>query len=184
MRKASKTLLLIGGILGIFLFVGFLAAAIAFGVVAGLLNAIIYHGASLNPDIINVLNDLLKYFNVANYQALYPVMINYAIYCAVAFVFGIASVVLCFVTKAKERPNLVLLIFTMIVSFGACNPVAIAGGVVGVVNYAVVDSKEEAKEEANNQKEVLPEPEEAKKEEAPKEETKEEVPVEEEKPKE
>lgn len=144
MKKTSKTLFLVGAILGIFLAIVWLVMAIVYSVAAGAVEAIIQNPmADIPQEVRDLINSLMKSLGVTTLKELAGILGAYAVILWLVFVSSIAAVVLSFVCKAKEKPHLALLIVATAFSLFGGLILSVAGGIVGIVNWAVVDRKEQ-----------------------------------------
>lgn len=144
MKKTSKTLFLVGAILGIFLAIVWLIVAIVYSVAAGAVEALIQNPlADIPQEVRDFINQLMKSLHVTTLKELAAILAAYAVVFWIMFVCSIAGVVLSFVCKAKEKPALALLIVATAFSLFGGLILSVAGGIVGIVNWAVVDRKEQ-----------------------------------------
>ena len=140
MKKASKILFLIGGILAILAIVTYLLFAIGTFVCGGLAVAIA-EGANPGQEIVDAFNKACAEAHVT-LKELAAAFMTMGIVFAVLFVFSIASTVLSFIDKAKDNPGLGLLIPSTAIHLCAGNLVSLVGGVLGIVYWATKGRKE------------------------------------------
>ena len=156
MRKASKILCLVGGILGLVLALVWLILCIVFFVSGGLMTAWIAGG-----DIGQAARDWLQ--ELARSTGYYYSMEAFEGYCyaqgatyLVMFLFSIPSAVVSFILSKKEKTGLPLPIVCVVLSW-AGNIAAFAGGALAIVNWAIVERKEGEQKPAEEKKEEQPE---------------------------
>ena len=142
MRKASKILCLVGGILGILLAIMWLTLSIVFFVTGGFAAA--YAAGEEIPQAIkdwlyNYMDSQGTYYTMA---ALSGVLIGLGVEFLVFFIFCIPSAVLSFILRKKERTGLPLPIVLAVVSAPCINIAGFVGGVLAIVNWAVFERKE------------------------------------------
>ena len=146
MKKASKILFLISGILTIIAAVVFLVLAIVYlvygGIVAGIVNGTI-NPLDLPQPVIEAISDLAKSLGVSG-EALANQLISTGVYFLITFFVAIAAVVLSFICKAKDYRPLPLLIVATVLCGAAWSICGIVGGILGIVNWAVFERKEVA----------------------------------------
>lgn len=144
MRKVSKILFLVGGILAAFTMLVLLGLAVAFlyfGVIATL---VAKDPSGIDQSLINGLDYFAKY--IARTKGAYEILagdfIGKGIGFTVSFLFSIPAVILSFTCRSREKPSLGLLIVTTIIcALGSCF-VSVAGGVTGIINWALNDRNE------------------------------------------
>ena len=135
MKKASKILFLVGGILTIFAAIGFvILAGFSFYAVA----------VAEEPDapqwVIKLVNDLIAEGSTKE-QALAAITLVGAVFI-VQFILSIPCAVLAFVTSGKDKRGLGLLIVSTVFATLAWSPVCLVGGVLGIVSWSTVERKE------------------------------------------
>ena len=142
MRKASKILCLVGGILGLVLAVLWLGLSIFYFVTGGLMTAWI-NGADL-PQATK--EWLANFASSCGYYYAGPSA--FEAYCysqgatfLVMFLFSIPSAIISFILSKKEKTGLPLPIVCVVLSW-AGNLAAFAGGALAIVNWAIVERKE------------------------------------------
>ena len=144
MRKASKICCLIGGILGIVLalvWLGVSIGAFVYGGTFAALDAGSIKWADLPADVRKALSDLLDQYGFYSFEAAATYFIGRGVLYLIMFLFSIPSSVLSFIVYKKEKTGLPLPIVLVVVSWAANIP-AVAGGVLAIVNWAVVERKE------------------------------------------
>lgn len=136
MKKASKILFLIGGILGIIAAVAY----IAIGAVA-LYAAYVAKDPAAPEWVIKMINDIMAESKVTLDEAIKSVYVVGVLFI-VEFVLAIPCSVLAFICKGKENRPLPLLIVATVFAGAAWNPLCLVGGVLGIVSWATVERKE------------------------------------------
>lgn len=136
MKKASKILFLIGGILTILEAIAFIAiAAVSFYVVA----------VAQDPDVpqwvAKLINQIMADSHVTAEQAIASVA-AVGILFIVQFALCIPCIVLSFISASKEKRGLGLLIVSTVFAGAAWSPLSLVGGVLGIVSWATVERKE------------------------------------------
>ena len=144
MRKASKILCLIGGILGIILAIAWLVVAIVYFVNGAVAAAIASGetGGEIPQAIRDFLTDFIKKHPGMTWKEIATSLLGTAIYFVITFVFAIPCVVISFILSKKEKTGLPLPIVLAVLACAALNPVSFVGGVLAIVNWAVVERKE------------------------------------------
>ena len=147
MRKISKILCLVGGFLGIALAIMWLAFAIFFSVYGGFAAAYAA-GGSVPSDALKWLSDWWyeHYSTPIDWAALSAALFGFAVLYFVMMFFSIASSVLSFILRGKDKTGLPLPIVLAVVSWSA-NIAALGGAVLAIVNWAIVERKEGNSEE-------------------------------------
>ena len=145
MKKASKILFLIGGILAIFAVLIYLIFGIGSLVCYGLGTQIL-NGVNPGEEIVKAFNDLCAQLQVTMEQVV-PTFLTMGIVFMILFVLNIASVVISFVCKAKEKSGLGLLIPSAAINLCASNLVSLVGAVLGIVYWATKGRKADLEEE-------------------------------------
>ena len=140
MKKASKILFLVGGVLAILSIIAYLLFAIATFVCGGVVIAL-SEGGTVDPKIADIFNKLAADTGLALAE-IGAIYITMGVVFAVLFVFSIASTVLSFIDRAKENPGLGLLIPSTAIHLFAGNLVSLVGGVLGIVYWATKGKKE------------------------------------------
>ena len=157
MRKASKILCLVGGILGLVLALVWLILCIVFFVSGGLMTAWLAGG-----DLPQATQEwLVDFARACGYY--YAGAEAFEAYCysqgatyLVMFLFSIPSAVVSFILSKKEKTGLPLPIVCVVLSW-AGNLAAFAGGALAIVNWAIVERKEGEQKPAEEKKEEQPE---------------------------
>ena len=136
MRKASKILFLIGGILTIL-------AAIAFVAIGGvsLTAGALAKSAGCPEWVIKMINEIMADSKCTFEQAV-DSLLTVGVLFVVEFVLCIPCAVLAFICNGKDRRPLPLLIVATAFAVLAWSPLCLAGGVLGIVNWATVERKE------------------------------------------
>ena len=147
MRKISKILCLVGGFLGIALAVLWLALGILFAVYGGF-SAAVAAGQSVPSNVLNWLSDWWyeHYSTPIDWEALAGALFGMAALYFIMMLFSIASSVLSFILRGKDKTGLPLPIVLAVVSWSA-NLAALGGAVLAIVNWAIVERKEGNSEE-------------------------------------
>ena len=144
MRKASKICCLIGGILGIVLAVLWVVLSIvyfAYGGVAAALDAGSVKWSDLPETVRSFLNGYADARGIYTYAGLATDLIGQGVLYLFMFLFSVASAVVSFIVWKKEKTGLPLPIVLVVLSWAA-NIASFAGGVLAIVNWAVVERKE------------------------------------------
>ena len=153
MRKASKILFLIGGILAILASVAFLVVAIVEFVQGGVILAYVeaYKDGKVTKEMAEALDELLKAMGYEHglldigslnaLEALGEQRIASAVYFLICSIVAIPAAVLAFICKGKEKPSLPLLIVATVLNGFVWNVVAVVGGILGIVDWAVNHNK-------------------------------------------
>lgn len=136
MKKASKILFLIGGILMIIAAIAYLAIGIV-GLAAGALATTSDVPEWVQKMIIDIMADSHCTKEVA-VQSILTVGVLFV----VEFVLAIPCAVLAFISSSKDRRPLPLLIVATAFGVLAWNPLCMVGGVLGIVSWATVERKE------------------------------------------
>ena len=136
MKKASKILFLIGGILMIVAAIAYLAIGIV-GLVAGVLAS--------SPDtpewVSKMIAEIIADSHCTKEVAIKSLLIVGALF-TVEFVLAIPCAVLAFICSGRDYRPLPLLIVATAFSVLAWNPLCMVGGVLGIVNWATVERRE------------------------------------------
>ena len=136
MKKASKILFLIGGILMIVAAIAYLAIGIV-GLVAGVLAS--------SPDIpdwvAKMINDIMADSH-CTFEVAVKSILTVGILFSVEFILAIPCAVLAFICSGRDRRPLPLLIVATAFSVLAWNPLCMVGGVLGIVSWSTVERKE------------------------------------------
>lgn len=135
MKKASKILFLIGGILTIL-------AAIAFVVLAGVGFYAVAVAEEPNAPkwVVDLVNELISKGSTKE-EALGSIVLLSAVFI-VQFILSIPCAVLAFVSSGKEKRGLGLLIVATVFATVAWSPVCLVAGVLGIVSWSTVERKE------------------------------------------
>lgn len=141
MKKTSKILFLVGGILAIFALVAYILFTVGSFVCGGIAIGIV-QGQSYPQEIIDAFNKMVTETKMTLEQ-IGAAFVTMGIVFAILSVFSIASIVLSFVDKARSNPGLGLLIPSTVIHLCASNVVSLAGGIVGIVYWATKGRKEE-----------------------------------------
>lgn len=143
MRKASKILCLIGGILGIILAVVWLVLAIVYFINGAVAAAIAsgYVGGEIPKSIQEFLTDFIKQHPGLTWEEITASLVGSAVLFVVMFLFSIPCAVISFIVRGKEKTGLPLPIVLVALSW-AGNVCSFVGGVLAIVNWAVVERKE------------------------------------------
>ena len=136
MKKASKILFLIGGIVTILEAIAFIAiAAVSFYAVA----------AAQQPNVpewvVKLIQQIMQDSKCTQEQAVASIA-TVGILFIVQFALCIPCIVLSFISASKEKRGLGLLIVSTIFAGAAWSPVSLVGGVLGIVSWATVERKE------------------------------------------
>ena len=131
MKKASKILFLIGGILAIFLAVTWLALGSVFVAAAASLKA----GEPFDFAI-ELAKDILKDNPTYTMEQVVKYILAVGIVFFVLFVFAIPAAVLSFICKGKEKAGLGLIIPAMALSLFAGSTLSVLGGIFGIIACA------------------------------------------------
>lgn len=142
MRKISKILSLVGGILGIVLAVLWLALAVFFAVY-GTYAALAAAGESVPTDVLKWLSDWWydHYGELIKYDVLSGILFGMTALYIIMMLFSIASAILSFILRKKDKTGLPFPIVVAVISW-AGNVAAFAGAVLAIVNWAIVERKE------------------------------------------
>ena len=143
MKKASKILFLIGGIVAILMAVLMLVLAIVFFVDGGISAAIAQDPsvlADLPQDVVKALNDLAKSAGVNTWKALADYCIGLAVVFLFVSLFAIPGAILSFIAR-KDKASMGLIITATAFNIFCWNPVSVVGGVLGIVDCAVNGNK-------------------------------------------
>ena len=146
MKKATKIVLLIAGILAIVAAVGYLAASIFYFVAGGLMIAL-DQGAIQPADFPQWASDLIEKL-IANYHyedlaALATALFVGGALFLVAAIFCIPAAVLSFVARGKDKQGLYIACIVLGVLSGTF--VALVGGILGLIHLGVDKPQEEPK---------------------------------------
>lgn len=153
MRKASKILFLIGGIFAILASIAFLVVAIVEFVQGGVILAYVEAARSgkATKEMLEALDELLKamgyehgIYDISSLNALEALgnqRLASAVYFLICSIVAIPAAVLAFICKGKEKPGLALLIVATVLNGFVWNIVAVVGGVLGIVDWAVNHNK-------------------------------------------
>ena len=143
MRKASKILCLVGGILGIVLALVWFILAIVYFVFGGTA-AVIAAGESTG-EIPQSIRDFLIEFSRAHpgmtMEEIAASLIGSAVLYIVMMLFSIPSAIISFILSKKEKTGLPLPIVLAVLSW-AGNIASFAGAALAIVNWAIVERKE------------------------------------------
>ena len=146
MRKASKVLCIIGGIVGIILAVLWFVLAIVYFVYAGAaiaLEADPTAWTSMPKGIQDFLQDFVQtHTELTSWGAVAGSLTGAAVLFLIMFLFSIPSAVLSFIVAKKEKTGLPLPIVCAVLSW-AGNVFAFVGAGLAIVNWAVVERKQE-----------------------------------------
>ena len=136
MKKASKILFLIGGILTILGAIAFLGLAIV---------CIIAAGMSQSPDcpqwIQKLIVDICNDYHMTGEEAVAAIL-TVGIVFVVFFVLSIPAAILSFICSGKDKRPLPLLIVATAFSLMAGSAVSTVGGILGIVSWSTVERKE------------------------------------------
>ena len=131
MRKTSKILFLVGGILALLLSIMWLVFGIFFLIDAGA--AIAYRdGGELDPQVMQMFDNWIAETGISPTEIII-LFLTCGISSIVFFVFSIPAAVLSFVCQGKDKPSLSLLIITTAISFFGGTAASVAGGVLGII---------------------------------------------------
>lgn len=131
MRKTSKILFLVGGILAIFLAILWLIAGIFLLVDAGA--AITYRaGGTLDPQVVSILEEMMIKTGMTINEII-ALFLTTGIASIVFFIFSVPAAVLSFICHGKARPGLALLIVSTIIGFLGGSLASVAGGILGFI---------------------------------------------------
>ena len=144
MRKASKILCLIGGIVGIFLAILWLVLSIVYFVFGG-----IAAGLASDPTIwADLPNSVQEFFDsfikgkgFQSWEEVSASLMSAGVLFLVMFMFSIPCAVISFIVRGKEKTGLPLPIVLVVLSW-AGNIFSFVGGALAIVNWAVVERKE------------------------------------------
>ena len=142
MKKASKILLLVGGILGIVLAVLWLGLAILWFVRAGMLTAYVNGGT-----VSEAFKDwTLRWVEANGYyyasaETVIGVWTGKGVTYVVMMLFALPSAIVSFILRGKEKTGLPLPIVLAVLSWSG-NIAAFAGAALAIVNWAIVERKE------------------------------------------
>ena len=140
MLKASKILFLVGGVLAILGIICYILFAAGTFVCGGLAIAIA-EGGNPGQEIMDMFNKLIAETKMT-IQEIGAAFITMGVVFVVVSVFGIASIVLSFIDKARPNPGLGLLIPSTVIHLLAGNFVSLVGGVLAIVYWATKGRKE------------------------------------------
>ena len=131
MKKASKILFLIGGIVTILAAIAFLVIGIL-GFAAGALAT-----AADAPDFVKeIIAEIQKDFPSYTIAQIADLLKTVGAIFIVLFVTAVASVVLSFICASKQYRPLPLLIVAMVFAAAGGSPLSILGGIFGIINWA------------------------------------------------
>ena len=136
MKKASKILFLIGGILGIFGAIAYIA-----------LSGVCFYAVAVaeDPDVpqwvVELIQKIVADSKVTPEQAVAAIA-TVAIVFMVLFILSIPAIVLSFVCSSKDKRPLPLLIVATAISLTAGSALSVVGGVLGIVSWSTVERKE------------------------------------------
>lgn len=136
MKKASKILFLIGGILMIVAAIAYLAIGIV-GLVAGALAS----SPNIPEWVSKMITEIMSYSNCTKEVAIKSIL-TVGVLFTVEFVLAIPCAVLSFICSGRDRRPLALLIVATAFGALAWNPLSLVGGVLGIVSWATVERKE------------------------------------------
>ena len=144
MRKASKVLCLIGGILGIILSIVWLVMAIVYFINGAVAAAIAEGGASgdIPQAIKDFLIDFMKQHPTWTWKQIAESLLGSAVLFVIMFLFSVPCIVFSFIVRSKEKTGLALPIVLVVLSW-AGNVCSFVGGALAIVNWAVVERKQE-----------------------------------------
>ena len=145
MRKASKILCLIGGILGIILAVVWLVVAIVY-LINGVAASALASDPTAWPNFPESIREFLTNFSKEHpeYTTMKEVataLLSTGILFIVMFLFSIPCAIISFIVSKKEKTGLPLPIVLVALSWSG-NVCSFVGGVLAIVNWAVVERKE------------------------------------------
>ena len=143
MRKASKILCLIGGILGIILAIVWLVLAVVY-FINGAVAATIASGkvgGEIPQSIRDFLTEFMKEHPGYTWDQIAAALLGSAVLYVIMFLFSIPCVVISFIVRGKEKTGLALPIVLVVLSW-AGNVCSFVGGVLAIINWAVVERKE------------------------------------------
>ncbi len=140
MRKASKILCLVGGILGIVLALLWLVLSIVF-FVNGALATTVLAGGDLPQQVRDALIEFARASGFYSLEAFETYAYTEGATFLVMFLFSIPSAVVSFILSKKEKTGLPLPIVCVVLSW-AGNIASFAGGALAIVNWAIVERKE------------------------------------------
>ena len=145
MKKASKILFLISGILTIIAAVVFMVLSIVYFVIGGTVIGVV-EGAikDIPAELVQTIQDMMKQMGYVDPRAFGEYVIGLGVYFLITFFVAIAAVVLSFICKAKDYRPLPLLIVATVLCGAAWSICGIVGGILGIVNWAVFERKEVA----------------------------------------
>ena len=143
MRKASKVLCLIGGILGIILSIVWLIVAIVYFANGAVATAIASGkvGGEIPQAIRDFLTEFMKEHPGYTWEQIAESLMGTAVLFTIMFLFSVPCVVFSFIVKGKEKTGLALPIVLVVLSW-AGNVCSFVGGVLAIVNWAVVENKQ------------------------------------------
>lgn len=153
MKKASKVLFIVGGIIAIILSVVYLIVSIVNFVRGGLILAFTeaFKAGNMSLSQMEAVNKALKalgfaqgieaFDSVAALEAFGHKIVGRGIYFILMSVFAIPAAVLSFVSKGKENKNLALLIVTTVFNVFVWNVPSVVGGGLGIADFAVSRKK-------------------------------------------
>ena len=136
MKKASKILFLVGGILMILAAIAYAAIGIV-ALIAGL--------AASSPEIpewvARMINEIMVDSH-CTFEVAVKSILTVGILFSVEFILAIPCAVLAFICSGRESRPLPLLIVATAFGALAWNPLCMVGGVLGIVSWATVERKE------------------------------------------
>ena len=151
MRKASKILCKIGGFFGILLAITWFVLAICYFVFAGFATAL-----KAGEDIPQAASEFLQKWvyahDIHSFDALITSLVGEGILYVIMMLFAIASAVVSFIVAKKEKTGLPLPIVLAVLSW-AGNVPAFVGAALAIVNWAIVERKEDQPQEAQQAEE-------------------------------
>lgn len=144
MKKASKILCLIGGILGIVLALLWLVLSIVefvYGGIFAALDAGTVSWGDLPAEVREYLANFMNNQGFSSFAAAAAFLIGQGVLYLIMFFFSVASSVVSFIVSKKEKTGLPLPIVCVVLSW-AGNVCSFVGGALAIVNWAVVERKE------------------------------------------
>ena len=157
MKKASKILLLVGGILGLVLAVLWLSLSILWFVRAGLLTAYANGGEvseAFKEWTIRWVEAHGYYYS--SWETVVGVWTGKAVGYLIQMLLAIPSAIIAFILRGKEKTGLPLPIVLAVLSIYPGNIAAFVGAGLAIANWAVVERKE-GQQPAEEKKEEKPE---------------------------
>ena len=139
MKKASKILFLIGGIVAIIMAVVFFIVAIVYFVQAGIaagLQQTPSSYADLPESVQKALQDLIKACDAKSWEDVAKYAAGLGVLFLVVGIFAIPGAILSFIAR-KDNASMGLIITATAFNIVCWNPVSVVGGVLGIVDCAV-----------------------------------------------